>query len=105
MDKKNHTYVVAKITTIFVDFKISCTMLYRGTEREIGKFEAVGFAACESTCTAIAEGAGSSVDFAMTTEIVQRSESVNFVDVDTIMYDDKERIVSSLAGRLNYLRC
>jgi len=55
--------------------------------------------------TAIAGEEGSSVDFAMTTETVRRSESVNFVDdVDMIAYDDRERIASSPAGHLDYLR-
>lgn len=105
IDEENHTYVIAKTTTVLVDFKISCTTLYRGTERGIERSEAARFAAYELTCTAIAGGEGSSVDFAMTTETAQRSASVNFVgDVDTITCDDKERIASSPTGRLDYLR-
>lgn len=74
-------------------------------EKEIGRFEVVGFAAYVSTCTAIAGGAESSVDFAMMTEIAQESESVNFVDdADTTACDDRERIANwSAVGRLNYL--
>lgn len=106
MDEENRTYVVAKTETVFVDFKISCTTLYRGMERGIGKSEAVGFAAYGSVYMAIAGEEGSSVDFAMTTEIVRGSESVNFVDdADTTTCDDRERIASlPLAGRLDYLR-
>lgn len=73
-------------------------------ERGTGKSEVVGFAAYESACTVIVGGEGSSVDFATTTETVQGSESVDFVGVDTITYDDRERFASSLAGRLDYLR-
>lgn len=74
-------------------------------ERGIGKSEAAGFAAYESACTAIAGGERSSVDSAMTTETAQGSESVNFVDdVDTIVCDDTERIASSSAEHLDYLR-
>lgn len=63
------------------------------------------FVAYESTCTAIAGGAESSVDFAMTTEIARGSESVNFVDdADTTACDDRERIANwSAEGRLDYL--
>lgn len=63
------------------------------------------FAAYESRYTAIAGGAESSVDFAMTTETVQEGESVNFVDdADTTAYDDRERIANWLAvGHLDYL--
>lgn len=106
MDEENHTYVVAKTTTVLVDFKISCTTLCRGTEREIGRSEAAGFAAYGSTYTAIAGGEGSSVDFVMTTETARGSESVNFVDeADTIACDGRGRIASSpSAGRLDYLR-
>lgn len=105
MDEENHTYVITKTTTVLVDFKISCTTLYRGTEREIGKSEAAGFAAYESMYTVIAGGEGSSVDFAMTTETARGSESVDFVDdVDTIAYDDRGRFASSPAGRLDYLQ-
>lgn len=74
-------------------------------EKEIGRSEVVGFAAYVSTCTAIAGGAGSSVDFAMTTETAQGSESVNFVDdADMTACDDRERIANWLAvERLGYL--
>lgn len=67
--------------------------------------EVVEFAAYESTYMAIAGGVESSVDFAMTTETVRGSESVNFVDdVDTTAYDDRERIANWLAvERLDYL--
>lgn len=105
-DEENHTYVVAETTTqFFVDFKIFYTTLYRGTEKEIGRSEVVGFAAYESTCTAVAGGAGSSVDFARTTETARGSESVNFVDdADTTACDGRERIANwSAAGRLDYL--
>lgn len=104
MDEKNYTYVVAKLQ-VLVDFKISCTTLYQGTEREIGKSEAARFAAYESMYMVIAGEEESSVDFAMTTETAQRNESVSFVDdVDMIAYDDRERIASSPAGHLDYLR-
>jgi hypothetical protein len=90
-----------------VDFKISCTTLYRGTERGIGKSEAAGFAAYGLACTVIAGGEENSVDFAMMTETARGSENVNFVDdADTIACDDRERIANSpSAGHLNYLRC
>lgn len=65
----------------------------------------MGFAAYESTCTAVAGGAGSSVDFATMTETAQESESVNFVDdADTTACDGRERIANwSAVGRLGYL--
>lgn len=106
MDEEDHTYVVAKTTTVLVDFKISCTTLYRGRERGIGRSEAAGFVAYGAVCTAIAGGEGSSVDFASTTESARGSESVNLVDdADTRACDDRERIASSpSAERLDYLR-
>lgn len=106
MDEEDHTYVVAKTTTVVVDFKISCTTLYRGRERGTGRSEAVGFVACGSVYTAIAGGGGSSVDFASTIETARVSESVNFVDdADTRACDGRERIASSpSAERLDYLR-
>lgn len=65
----------------------------------------MGFAAYESTYTAAAEGAGSSVDFATTTETARESESVNFVDdADKTACDGRERIANwSAVGHLDYL--
>lgn len=105
MDEENHTYVVAKTTTILVGFKISCTTLYQGMERGIGRSEVAEFAAYESAYTVIVGGERNSVDFAMVTETAQMNESVNFVDdVDMTTCDDTERIANSPAGHLDYLQ-
>lgn len=68
-------------------------MLYRGTERETGRFAAAEFAAYEWTCRAVAGAAGSSVDFATTTETARGIGSVSFAaDADTTAHDGRERI-------------
>lgn len=73
----------------------------------ISRFEAAGSAACESENKKVAEGAESSVDFAMATRTARRNESVSFADDDEDMIerDDRGRTVSfarSAAERLDY---